>query len=68
MGFNIKGPWQPGHQRESFHLPIIYTVPLVTLFVTVVCLKIEINQFFCIQVMSDKYYFYDVDASSVNFA
>jgi len=26
MRFNIKGRWQPGHQRESFHWFIIYTV------------------------------------------
>ena len=26
MGSNIKGPWQPGHKRESFHWSIIYTV------------------------------------------
>jgi len=26
MGSNIKCPWQPGHQCESFHWSIIYTV------------------------------------------
>ena len=26
MRYNIKGPWQPGHQCESFHWFIIYTV------------------------------------------
>ena len=26
MGSNIKGPWQPGHQCESIHWSIIYTV------------------------------------------
>ena len=26
MRSNIKGPWQPGHQCESFHWSIIYTV------------------------------------------
>jgi len=26
MRYNIKGRWQPGHQWESFHWSIIYTV------------------------------------------
>jgi len=28
MRYNIKGRWQPGHQCESFHWSIIYTVSL----------------------------------------
>jgi len=29
MRYNIKGRWQPGHQRESFHWSIIYIVLLI---------------------------------------